>query len=77
MLLNMEAMFTVLFAWRLYDEPIGGRVALALAVMAAGGLCLVLGEQREEGVGWGAVAVVLATFGWALDNALTRPRWRT
>ncbi|MBK6693604.1 MAG: DMT family transporter [Myxococcales bacterium] len=73
LLLNMEAMFTVLFAWRLYDEPIGGRVALALAVMAAGGLCLVLGEQREEGVGWGAVAVVLATFGWALDNALTRP----
>ncbi len=73
LLLNFEAVFTVLLAWRIYHEPIGGRVGVALAVMVAGGACLVAGGNANGPVGWGAVAVVLATLGWALDNALSRP----
>lgn len=72
LLLNFEAIFTVLLAWRLYHEPIGRRVALAVAVMVGGGVCLVAGGPSAE-VGWGAAAVVLATLGWALDNTLSKP----
>ena len=73
LLLNFEAVFTVLLAWRLYREPIGRRVGLALILMLAGGACLVVAGKSSAHFGWGAGAVVLATFGWALDNALTRP----
>lgn len=71
--LNFEAVFTVLLAWLLYREPIGRRVGAALALMAVGGGCLVLGGSRVAGVGLGAAAVVVATLAWALDNTLTRP----
>jgi len=74
LLLNFEAVFTVLLAWGIHREAIGGRVALALAAMAAGGVLLVVGSSRLRGdIGLGAFAVVLATLGWALDNTLARP----
>jgi len=73
LLLNFEAVFTVLLAWRLYHEPIAGRAGVALATMVAGGLCLFLGGQPGGRMGWGAIAVILATLGWALDNTITRP----
>lgn len=74
LLLNFEALFTVVLAWCFYREAIGGRVGLALAAMAAGGTLLVLGGgSAVGGFGLGAGAVVLATFGWALDNTLARP----
>jgi drug/metabolite transporter (DMT)-like permease len=74
LLLNFEAVFTVLLAWGFYREPIGGRVALALAAMIAGGAFLVLGRGSAlGGFGLGAGAVLLATLGWALDNTLARP----
>jgi drug/metabolite transporter (DMT)-like permease len=74
LLLNFEAAFTVLLGWRLYHEHLGSRVLVALALMLAGGACLVaVPATSSVGIGWGSVAVVLATFGWAVDNALTRP----
>ncbi|HXN31929.1 MAG TPA: DMT family transporter [Polyangiaceae bacterium] len=73
LLLHFEAVFTVLLAWRLYHEPIGGRVAVALSLMVAGGACLVFGGHASGRVGWGAAAVVASTLGWAIDNTLTRP----
>jgi drug/metabolite transporter (DMT)-like permease len=73
LLLNVEAVFTVLFAWMLYRESIGPRVALGLTAMVAGGACLVLDGSRAAGFGWGAIAVVFATLGWALDSTLSRP----
>lgn len=72
LLLNFEAVFTVLLAWRLYREPIGRRVVAALMLMVVAGAFLVLAGPFG-GLGWGAGAVVVATFGWALDNTLTRP----
>jgi drug/metabolite transporter (DMT)-like permease len=77
LLLNLEAVFTVVLARAVFGEPIGRRVAVAVAAMVAGGAALVLDTAR--GAAWGAagtagaLAVAAATLGWAIDNALTRP----
>jgi len=77
LLLNLEAVFTVLLARAVFGEPIGRRVAVAVAAMVAGGAALVLDAAR--GAVWGAagtagvLAVTAATLGWAIDNTLTRP----
>ena len=73
LLLNFEAPFTVLLAWRCFHEPIGPRFAAAMALMLAGGVLLVAGGGGAAGFGWGAAGVVAATLAWALDNTLTRP----
>lgn len=74
LLLNFEAAFTVLLARVAYREPIGPRVWLALTVISAGGLLLAsTGRLVVPGFGVGALAIVLATLGWALDNTLSRP----
>jgi drug/metabolite transporter (DMT)-like permease len=75
LLLNFEAVFTVLLGWRLYGEGIAGRVVVAVFLMMLGGAVIVMTSTAASAgiVGWGVVAVVLATLGWALDNALTRP----
>lgn len=74
LLLNFEAAFTVLLGWRLYHEPVSVRLGLAVLVMLAGGASLVLAQPADApDLGLGALAVVGAALGWALDNALTRP----
>ncbi len=74
LLLNFEAVFTVLLAWAVHREPIGVRVTMALAAMFAGGALLASGGSAViPTFGWGALAVVSATLGWALDNTLSRP----
>jgi drug/metabolite transporter (DMT)-like permease len=74
LLLNLEAPITVLLAFVFYREPIGKRVLVACALMAAGGILLSL--RLREGGAWnvlGVAAVTIATLCWALDNTLTRP----
>jgi drug/metabolite transporter (DMT)-like permease len=74
LLLNFEAGFTVMLAWALHREAIGRRVTFALFAFGAGGVLLVLGgSSGPGGLGVGALAIVLATLGWALDNSLARP----
>jgi drug/metabolite transporter (DMT)-like permease len=74
LLLNFEAAFTVVLSWAVHREPIGQRVSLALAVMSVGGMVLASGGALViPGFGLGALAIVLATLGWALDNTLSRP----
>jgi drug/metabolite transporter (DMT)-like permease len=76
LLLNFEAAFTVILASLVFGESIGLRVATAVALMVAGGVLLVLGAMHGPmpgAVTWGLVAVVVATLGWSVDNALTRP----
>ena len=74
LLLNLEAVFTVLLARALWAEPIGARVALALLAMTAGGGLLVAsGQAFAPGGGRGALAVVVATLAWAADNTIGRP----
>lgn len=74
LLLNLEAVFTVLLARAVYREPIGGRVTLAMCAMVLGGAALTAGVWHDAA--WsilGVLAVGGATAAWALDNTLTRP----
>ncbi len=74
LLLNFEAMFTVLLARAVWREPLGCRVAVALGCMTGGGALLVQRAALREGsTVWGAAAVVLATLAWASENVLSRP----
>jgi drug/metabolite transporter (DMT)-like permease len=73
LLLNLEALFTVLLSWAVAREPLGGRVLAALASMLAGGALLVLrSEWGSAKLGWGALAVIAATLAWAADNVIGR-----
>jgi drug/metabolite transporter (DMT)-like permease len=74
LLLNLEAVFTLALGALLHREHVGRRVAIAALVMTLGGALLL--EGRVDGGRaelWGLAAVMAATFGWALDNALGRP----
>ncbi len=74
LLLNLEAIFTVLLGWAFYREAIRGQVALAVALVAGGSALLVIGGSGAGESSWlGSLAVAGATLAWALDNALTRP----
>jgi drug/metabolite transporter (DMT)-like permease len=74
LLLNLEAVLTVLLAWAVHREPVGRRVLAAVALMLAGGGLLALrGGSFGASTLLGLGAVALATFSWACDNVLTRP----
>jgi drug/metabolite transporter (DMT)-like permease len=86
LLLNLEAVFTVILAWAFYREPVGARVVAASASMLVGGALLAWrgaggagftggagGIEAASGSWLGLLAVAAATLGWALDNTLTRP----
>lgn len=74
LLLNLEAVFTVLLARLLWHEPLGARVGIAVAAMVAGGALLVFdGREASITAGWGALAVAAATLAWAGDNVVGRP----
>jgi drug/metabolite transporter (DMT)-like permease len=73
LLLNFEAVFTAALAFRLFAEPVGARFLAALALMATGGAVLTIdGARQAELHPLGLLAVVFATWCWALDNTLTR-----
>ena len=73
LLLNLEAVFTVLLAWGFYGEPIGRRVAGALLLMTLGGMALTLDVAGSAPWSWlGIVAIAGATLAWGIDNTLSR-----
>lgn len=73
LILNLEAVLTVLLAWIIYREPLGRRLILAVMLMAGGGAVLALDVTARSSAGLlGAAAVAGATLGWAVDNTLTR-----
>jgi drug/metabolite transporter (DMT)-like permease len=73
LMLTLEALFTVVLAWRLYGESMDKRVASAMLLLLAGGIALV----AEQGLAGntqllGLLAVLVATAAWGLDNTLSR-----
>ena len=73
LLLNLEAVFTVVLARIVYREFLGRRVVLALGLMTFGGVMLSLVDQRTAGGSLlGMVAVLGATVAWAVDNTASR-----
>lgn len=74
LLLNLEALFTVVLARALWGEPIGARMSVALVAMTGGGALLIINDRGlSTGEGWGALAVAAATVAWAGDNVVGRP----
>jgi drug/metabolite transporter (DMT)-like permease len=72
LLLNLEGVFTALLAWFVFKENFDRRVAMGMALITAGGICVSWIGRPEAGVPWGAVAVVGACLAWGIDNNLTR-----
>jgi drug/metabolite transporter (DMT)-like permease len=73
LLLNLEAVFTVVLGALVHREAVARRVWLAVGVIAGGGALLVL-DRAEDGLRLdvGLLLVAGATLGWALDNTLSR-----
>ena len=73
LVLNLEAIWTVLLARVVWREHLGRRVLVALALMTAGGVLLSIGGRGEAG--WslvGVLCVLFATIAWAIDNTIAR-----
>jgi len=75
LMLNLEAVFTIVLARLFYAEHVGRRVAGAAALIVAGGALLVFDRGEAGGATHviGLVAVAFAALGWALDNTLAKP----
>ena len=76
LMLNLEAVFTLVLARVLYAEHVGRRVAVAAALLVAGGALLVFDRGGAAGGAphtLGLAAVAAAALGWAMDNALAKP----
>jgi drug/metabolite transporter (DMT)-like permease len=73
LMLNVEAVFTVLLGMLVNREAIGRRVWAAVTIIVLAGVLLVLDRGRIAGaqaLGLGAIAA--ATLCWAMDNTLSR-----
>ncbi len=73
LLLNLEAVFTVLLARLFLREHLGARAWMGAACIVLGGVVVALPERGESVSVAGTIAVALATLAWAGDNVLTRP----
>jgi drug/metabolite transporter (DMT)-like permease len=73
LMLTLEALFTVVLAWRLYGETMDRRVWAAMLLLLAGGVLLILDQGLASGGQWiGLLAVLVATAAWGTDNTLSR-----
>ena len=72
LLLNLEGVFTALLAWFVFKENFDLRIALGMALIAAGGICLSWMGRPGASVPWRSLAIAGACLAWAIDNNLTR-----
>ena len=71
LLLNLEAVFTVLLAWLVFKEHVDKRLFLGAVSIVAGAVLLSWqGRLGEARLGVGLIA--LACLSWGIDNNLTR-----
>lgn len=72
LLLNLEGVFTALFAWFVFKENFDRRIALGMATIVGGGILLSWAGRPELGIPWGPILIMGACLAWAVDNNLTR-----
>ncbi len=72
LLLNLEGVFTALFAWFVFRENFDARIAVGMAAIAAGAAVLSWQPSRQMAVDRSALLVTGACLAWAIDNNLTR-----
>jgi drug/metabolite transporter (DMT)-like permease len=74
LLLNLEGVFTALFAWFVFRENFDRRIALGMLAIVGGGVALSWGAAGR--LTWGGMAGPLAVAGacfcWGIDNNLTQ-----
>jgi drug/metabolite transporter (DMT)-like permease len=71
LLLNLEAVLTLLIAWMVFNEHVDRRLFVGALAIVAGALAV----SWQGGFGRGgaaAVLIALACLSWAIDNNLTR-----
>jgi drug/metabolite transporter (DMT)-like permease len=71
LLLNLEGVFTIGIAWVVFRENVDKRIAVGAAAILLGA-ALLSWQGQVAAVGWSALAVAAACFGWAIDSNLTR-----
>jgi drug/metabolite transporter (DMT)-like permease len=72
LLLNLEAVFTVLLAGAFFHEHVSGRVRVSVAVMLVAGTLLVWTPGESLAPSPAVLAIVGACLAWGLDNNFTR-----
>lgn len=72
LLLNLEGVLTALLAWFVFKENFDRRILLGMAAILFAGVLLSWQSRPELGLPWGALGIVGACLGWAIDNNLTR-----
>ena len=72
LLLNLEGVLSAMLAWFVFKENFDARIAVGMALIAAGGVCVSWEGRPEVGVPWGSLAIIGACLAWAIDNNLTR-----
>ena len=72
LLLNFEAVATVLLAAAVFGEPVGRRGWAALAAIALGSSILAVEPGSRFGISSGALLVLGACARWGLDSNVTR-----
>jgi drug/metabolite transporter (DMT)-like permease len=72
LLLNLEAVFTVLLAWFLFHENFDRRVAVGMSLIVGGGVLLAFVPMKQSDAPLGLMLIVIACLCWAVDNNLTR-----
>lgn len=72
LMLNAEAVFTVVLAWLVFKEHVDRRILLGMLAIVAGAVLLSVPSAVSLGSPWPAAAVLGACLAWGLDNNLTR-----
>jgi drug/metabolite transporter (DMT)-like permease len=72
LLLNLEVIFTALFAWFLFGENFDRRIALGMGVIALGAIMLSWQQGQTTGSVTAVLAIAAACPAWAIDNNVTR-----
>ncbi len=71
LLLNLEAVFTLLVAWMVFKEHVDTRLFMGAIAIVAG--ALLLSWQGQAGnINMDFVIIALACLSWGIDNNLTR-----
>ncbi len=73
LLLNLEAVGTVVLGVLVHRESVGRRVVAAVLVIALGGAVVSFAPGQLGSTLVGSLLVAGATLAWALDNTLSRP----
>jgi drug/metabolite transporter (DMT)-like permease len=72
LLLNLEAIFTLVIAWTVFRENVDRRIAVGAAAIVAGAILLSWTPGESLRAAPGAIAVAGACLAWGIDNNLTR-----